>query len=257
MKAPAAYLLTGKLFCGLCGQPMTGESGTSHTGNTYNYYKCFGRRKSKNCTKQNEKKDWLEKLVVGETVSKILRPDVIDSIAEKVAELAEKEYQDNSRVNILTEGLKGVQKSINNLLKLVENGVDIDDISERLLELNSQKADLQKQISSAENKKPLLTKDKIAFWLTNFINSGNIDDVKYQQRIIEILVNKVFVFDDDDGNKKIVITYNTSNSVKSTLNLTDINSSFFKGDTPPKPTNPNLFIIKNCFGLVIKIPSRV
>ena len=257
MKAPMPYLLTGKLFCGECGEPMSGESGTSHMGTIYNYYKCFGRRKTKDCHKANEKKEWIEKIVVQETVKQILQPNVIDTIAEKVAELAEKEFQDKSRINALNDELKVVQTSIRNLLKLVERGTDTEDVNERLLELNSQKADLQKVISKAENKKPLLTKDRIACWLTKFISDGDIDDVEYQQRIIDALVNKVFVFDSDDGGKKLVITYNTSNNMKSTVNLPDLKGSFINGYTAPLPTNPNLFFIKNCFGLVIEIPSRV
>ena len=256
MKAPMPYLLTGKVFCGHCGQPITGESGTSHTGSIYNYYKCYGRRQRK-CEKSNEKKEWLETLVVKETVKQILQPDVIDVIAEKVAELAEKEFQDKSHVNALKDELGDVQKSIRNLLKLVETGYETDDVGERLLDLNSQKADLQKRISKAENKKPLLTKDRIAFWLTKFINDGDINDVEYQQRIIDTLVNKVFIFDNDGGGRKVVITYNTSNNIKSTLTLSDIKGSDIKGFTAPNPTNPNLFIFKNSFGLVIEIPSRI
>ena len=69
----------------------------------------------------------------------------------------------------------------------------------------------------------MLTKDRIAFWLTSFLNNGDIESVDYQQRIIDTLVNKVFVFDTDGGGRKIVITYNTSNSMKSTITLSDIN----------------------------------
>jgi len=256
MKAPMNYLLTGKLFCGHCGGSMVGESGTSGSGTIYNYYKCLSRKRHKDCTKQTEKKDWIEKLVVEETVKRILQPEVIDEIACKVAELAENEFNNKSRLTTLQNDLKSVQTAIRNLLRLVEQGIDTDDVGERLLDLNSQKADLQKQIAKEENKKPMLTKDRIAFWLTSFLNNGDIESVDYQQRIIDTLVNKVFVFDTDGGGRKIVITYNTSNSMKSTITLSDINKcSDIEGFARPKPTNPNFFIIKNCFGLVIEIES--
>ena len=45
-KAECNYLLTTKLFCGKCGTLMGGESGTSHMGTTYHYYKC-GKAKRK------------------------------------------------------------------------------------------------------------------------------------------------------------------------------------------------------------------
>lgn len=257
MKAPMQYLLTGKVFCGLCGSPMAGESGTGSKGTIYNYYKCQDRKKKHTCVKANEKKDWLERVVVQATVERILQPEVIDEIACKVAELAESEFNDKSRLLSLQSELKSVQTAIRNLLRLVEQGIDTEDIGERLLDLNSQKADLQKQISKEENKKPMLTKDRIAFWLTNFINNGNVDNVEYQQRIIDTLVNRVFVFDTDDGGRKIVITYNTSNNLQSTITLSDINKcSDIKGFAQPQPTNPNFFIIKKCVGIVIEIPGR-
>lgn len=43
-KAEVPYLLSGKLFCGLCGAPMTGTAGTSHTGARHYYYICNNRR---------------------------------------------------------------------------------------------------------------------------------------------------------------------------------------------------------------------
>ena len=258
MKAPMQYLLTGKVFCGHCGSPMAGESGTGQKGTIYNYYKCQDRKKRHNCTKANEKKDWLEKVVVQATIEKILQPEVIDQIATRVAELAEEEFNDKSRLLSLQDELKSVQTAIRNLLRLVEQGIDTEDIGERLLDLNSQKADLQKQISREENKKPMLSKDRIAFWLTSFVNNGNVDDVDYQQRIIDTLVNRIFVFDTDDGGRKIVITYNVSGNVSSTITLSDIRSSCsdIKGFARPQPTNPNFFIIKKSVGIVIEIPGR-
>lgn len=37
-------ILSGKLFCGNCGDLMTAEDGTSHTGKLYHYYKYFNRK---------------------------------------------------------------------------------------------------------------------------------------------------------------------------------------------------------------------
>ena len=257
MKNPEAYLLTGKLYCGECGEQMTGESGTSATGKIYNYYKCFGRRKTKTCHKQNERKEWIEQVVVEETIKKILQPDIIREIAKAVTELAEKEFNDVSRVESLHSELKSVQRSITNLLRLVEQGIDTEDVGDRLLELNSQKADLNKRISKEENRKPVISEERVIFWLTSFLTDGDLDDMDYKQRIIDTLVHRVYVFDTDNGGKKVVITYNTTNSVRSTVTLDDVkNSSFFKGSAAPKPTNPNFFVIKHKVCIVIEVQGR-
>ncbi len=234
MKAPALYMLTGKLFCGRCGSPMVGESGTSGTGAIYNYYKCVDRKKHKNCAKQNERKEWIEQIVVQETINQIAKPDTIRQIAYNVAKLADKEFNNKSKLTSLQKELKGIQKAISNLLKLVEKGIDTDDVGDRLLDLNAQKADLLKQISYEEIKKPPLEKERIAYWLTSLFENKFSDEAEYQQRIIDTLVDKVYVFDKDDGGKKIVITYNTSATVKSTLTLSDIKSSYFNSLPLPK-----------------------
>lgn len=260
MKNPEAYLLTGKLFCGECGEQMTGESGTSRTGRIYNYYKCFGRRKSKACHKQNERKEWIEQLVIEETIKQVLKPEVIREIAETVADLAEKEFNDHSRIDSLQGELKSVQKSIQNLLRLVEQGIDTEDVGDRILELNALKADLSKQISKEENRKPNLSKERIEFWLTSFLSNGDINDPEYRHRIVETLVHRVYVFDGDDGGKKVVITYNTTSNIRSTVTLNDVNEylngSFSVGTAAPMPTNPNLFVIKHKVGIVIEVQDR-
>lgn len=257
MKAPALYMLTGKCFCGHCGSSMVGESGTSGTGAIHNYYKCSDRKKHRGCTKKTEKKEWLEQTVVHETISQIMQPEVIRAIAENVSNLAQKEFNDKSRLVSLQKELKSVQGAISNLLRLVEKGIDTDDVGDRLLDLNAQKSDLLKQISKEETKKPLISKERMEFWLTDLLSRGSEDDPEYQQRIIDTLVDKVFVFDEDDGGKKIVITYNTNCSVKSTIKLSDVKSSDFKGFARPLPTNPNLFCTQKGFGIVIRIPGRV
>jgi len=242
-------MLTGKLFCGHCGSSMCGESGTSHTGTIYNYYKCSDRKKRGNCTKANEKKDFIEQLVVRKTIEKIMQPGVIQEIAYKVAELAEKAFNDKSRLLSLQSELKAVQTAIRNLLRLVEQGIDTDDVGDRLLDLNSQKADLQKQIAKEENKKPLISAERLAFWLTDLLTNGDKDDPAYQQRIIDTLVNKVFVFDTDDGGKKIVITYNTSRSLKSTITLSDVKSYLESSDIKgyARPNKTLTFRSVSCF----------
>ena len=54
------YLLTDKLFCGSCGAPMVGESGTGKSGIKYSYYLCTNHKRGKTCHKKAIRQDWLE-----------------------------------------------------------------------------------------------------------------------------------------------------------------------------------------------------
>jgi len=68
-KAEDDYLLTTKLFCGLCGAFMVGECGTSRTGITHHYYKCVSNKKRRGCKKKAVKKSWIEAIIIRETAA--------------------------------------------------------------------------------------------------------------------------------------------------------------------------------------------
>lgn len=249
-KAKEDYLLTTKLFCGHCGKPMVGESGTSHTGKMYYYYKCTGRKRGGKCPKKVEKKDWIEEVVVRFTVEKVLTDKSIDRIATKAMELIEKDLKDTSVLEGLRGMLKECNKRIKNLLSAVEQGLVTPATKDRLEELEQERRDIEGQIAREEMKKPLLTKERIVYWLTSF-KSGNIRDIEYQRRVIDTLVNSVFVYDDGDKGRKIVLTFNISGS-----NTLVITSSDIEGLTPPNSTYTNtvtLYFLAPVFVLVAKI----
>lgn len=62
--SPEEYLLKFKVFCGLCGKPMTSDSGTSKSGAVVRYYKCRTRKFEGGCQKSPIRKDVLEQIVI-------------------------------------------------------------------------------------------------------------------------------------------------------------------------------------------------
>lgn len=227
-KAIEDYLLTTKVFCGHCGEPMVGESGTSKTGKVHHYYKCVNRKRKHNCEKKVEKKEWLERTVVEFTVQQVLTDENIEKISTRAMELIEKELQDTSILIGLQERLKETNKRIKNLMSAIEQGIITPTTKERLEELEEERRDLEGQIAREEMKKPLLTKERIMYWLESF-KRGDIKDVEYQRRIIDTLVNSVYVYDDGDKGRKLVLTFNISGN-----NTLTISSSDIERTAPPK-----------------------
>lgn len=247
-KAKADYLLTTKVFCGHCGEPMIGECGTSKTGKVYNYYKCAGRKVKRTCDKKIEKKEWLEKTVVQFTVNRVLTNDNIEKISAKAMKLIEKEQQDTSLLTELRNQLTDTNKRIKNLMSAIEQGIVTPTTKSRLEELEQNHREIEGQIAREEMKKPLLTKERIEYWLYQF-KSGNIEDIEYQRKIIDTLVNSVYVYDNDDNGRKIVLTFNISGNNTFTITSSDIECI-----GSPYCANPNtLFFIKHCFGFVFTI----
>ena len=220
-KAKEDYLLTTKLFCGHCGSPMVGESGTSKTGKVHFYYKCVDRKRKHNCTKKVEKKDWIEELVVRYTVQEVLTDENIDLIATRAMEIIEKESADTTYLDGLQGELKEVQKKIKNIMTAIEQGIITSTTKDRLEELETEKNEIEGRIAREEMKKPLLTKERIQYWLISF-KSGNINDNEYRRRVIDTLVNSVYVYDDGDNGRRIVLTFNVSGQNTATISCSDI-----------------------------------
>lgn len=224
---------------------MVGESGTSKTGKVHHYYKCVNRKRKHNCEKKVEKKEWLERTVVEFTVQQVLTDENIEKISTRAMELIEKELQDTSVLIGLQERLKETNKRIKNLMSAIEQGIITPTTKERLEELEEDRRDLEGQIAREEMKKPLLTKERIMYWLESF-KRGDIEDVEYQRRIIDTLVNSVYVYDDGDKGRKLVLTFNISGN-----NTLTISSSDIERTAPPNSANPNsFFFVKHCVGFV-------
>lgn len=204
--APVEYLLKGKAFCGYCGATLIGDSGTGKSGTRHGYYSCSARKNGKSsCRKLREKKGYLEWYVVEQTVKYVLQPDRLDYISERVAAM----FDDPADATEL-ERLKARKADLERELeKLVDKLIDTDNksiiasINRRADEIDVLLIDLNSEIVELSSKKiDPVTADDVKKWLSGFCN-GDAMDVGFQRRIIDVLVNSVFVYDD-----KIVIYFN-------------------------------------------------
>ena len=231
-KAKEDYLLTTKVFCGHCGERMVGESGTSRNGTIYRYYKCIGRKHGSKCDKKPERKEWLENFVVDHIKATVLTDANIESIADRVIELVEKEFSDTSLISSIKTQISETTSKINNLLSAVEQGIQSDSLQERLTTLEKTKHDLELQLAKETMKKPPLTRDQIIYWLTSF-KDGSTEDDEYKRKLIDTLLNSVYVYDLPTGSRKFVFTFNTTGGYTSEIHVSDIEqSSRFKCEYP-------------------------
>lgn len=206
-RAKAEYLLTTKLFCGYCKEMMVGVSGTSRTGSTHWYYTCKGVFHKKGCKKKNVKKDYIEELVLQKARAQ-LTDENINLIAREVEKVfqQEKESPVLKRLNRL---LDECNKSIENLLRVLEAGEISDIVIERIGQKKKEREDLQTQISAEKLKFVSATESEIKFFLSQ-LKKGNVNDIKYNRALISIFVNSIYLYDD-----KITIVFNASNNAVS------------------------------------------
>ncbi|MGY6280940.1 recombinase family protein [Faecalibacterium prausnitzii] len=204
-KAEDDYLLTTKLFCGMCGAMMFGECGTGRNKVVHHYYKCATAKRFKTCKKKTVRKEWLEDLVVAETMKLIQDDAVIDAIVAEVLELQE---QENTTLPLLEKQMKEVENSIENMLNAIQAGVLTNSTKSRLEKLEAQQKELEVRIAEEKIARPRLSENQVRFWLTRFRKlDPNVKS--HRETLINTFVNAVYLYDE-----KVLITFNYKDGTK-------------------------------------------
>ena len=199
-KAEDDYLLTTKLFCGYCGAYLCGESGTSHTGNVHHYYKCVSvKKKRTECHKKSVRKEWIEDLVVSETMKMVMDDEAIEAIVSMLMDLQDRE---NVNLPLYEQQLREADTAIQNLLTAIQQGILTKSTKGRLKELEATKEELETKIACEKMAKPKVSSEFMTFWLHRF-RKLDVRQKSHRKMLIDIFINAIFLYDD-----KMVITFN-------------------------------------------------
>ena len=199
---------------------MVGEGGFSHTGAKYSYYGCIKRRREKACDKKPVRQDWIEALVLDETVKLLHDDELMEYIIDRTWEY----YQVTDKVQeekaVLEAQLAEVDKAINNLVRAIEAGIFNAATKSRMDELDAQKAALTASLADLELTSGIrITRDHIEYFLLR-LRDLDVKDRECQKRLVQTFVNAVFIYDDG----RVKITYNYSGQ-SSTITLNQIASA--------------------------------
>ena len=262
--AKVPYLLTGKLFCGHCGTEMVAGGGKSKTGKKYYYYECK-KKKKKLCSKRIEHKDQLEKYVVQNVIDflsddanlKVLVKDVLKYFDSRTDESELKSIRKRI-ADIQEEADAAATAFIEAKSQLLKQRIE-----KRMQECEILLADLEKLKAQLvlERGQKLTEKDIVSF--VKMILQGDIDDIDFRRRLIDNLVYKVYISDDNTyiyfnikGGKGIEeITFEDTKSALDKENRVQTqsdpprqsrNSTFFANSGGQKPSA--VCVIKKCIG---------
>ena len=205
-KSPAEYLLTGKAFCGHCGKPMVGDSGTSKTGAMHYYYTCQSKKRRAGCDKKPVRKDLLENTVINFLLDHVLSGPETEKIADAVQQVM-RERAESSPLRAMESELRDTERKISNTNRAIAEGVFSSSTISMLHTLENTAASLRLSIESrryAEGK--LLDRDQILFFLQRFshLDRADLHDRKF---LIRVFLNAVYVYDD-----RLLILVNATDS---------------------------------------------
>lgn len=214
------YFLTGKIFCGYCGDTMSGVSGTGRN-EIYRYYQCMSSKKRR-CHKRIIKKDFIENIVISAAMSIFSDNRLIDRIVDTCFSLQNTE---SAELPALRKQLKKVNKEIENVMAAIKSGIVTKTTKSTLENLEQEQEKMETAIALERLRRPVISKEQIRFWLMKF-SKTDFSNQEQKQRLIDVFVNSVHVYDD-----KAVVLLNYRDGEKC------VHFSNFDGDTK-KPDAP-------------------
>ena len=193
-KGKRKYALSGLINCGECGGHIIVSHSYKKGEPAFFRLYCLNRKEHKNCNNPTRKMEIVENAVIEAIKNKILDRKTIKTLAEKACSLQE----DNSldKLKELQTELKNVQKSKNNIIAAIEQGIITPTTKDRLQELEHLESDLQVKIATekkAENKN--LTAPEIEKFLKKYC-SGNMQDETFRFELTHTFVKEILLFKD-------------------------------------------------------------
>ncbi len=213
-KATAVYLLSGKLYCGHCGSKMNANS----NGENYRYYECYGKKNlHKDCHKRNLRKEFIEGVVARDALS-LLTDENIQEIARIAAATNTQDIENETHIPAIRGRLHETIVSLNNLTKAIESGQAPETLVKRMMELEKEKKFLTAELAKEERGVVYVDEAQVIYWLEQF-KEGDIEDDEFRRVLIDLFVNSVTVWDEDDDMFKITIAYNLTSLPTKTYRL--------------------------------------
>ena len=206
-KPNAEFLLSGKLFCGKCKAPMTGDSGTSRNGASYFYYTCANKKSKRGrdkCRSKSYPKEKLETFIAQFTRDDILSPDVIEWLSNNIISL-QGEQKDDIQIRLMQQQKKDIENKIANVMTAIENGIFTSTTKSRLEDLEEAQRNLEYNIQAEKfkNEAPAESKESIIYFLEQF-RKGDIHDIECQRIIINSFIDTIII---DEENDRGIIAY--------------------------------------------------
>lgn len=218
------YLLTTKLFCGHCGEMMTGYTGTGKSGMQYHYYICNGR-KEKRCNKKLVPKKAIEESVIKICLS-LLTEERIDQITDRLL-IASQRKDEVISIKRIKAAIEDADRAIENLWVALEQGQSVEMITKRIDQRHKEKAELEEQLAKEELKFEGFDYTQIKAYLQHIKKlPGNESEKK--RALISIFVNRIYLYDDhytlilNGGNRALELE---------NIPIEVINSPAFPGET--------------------------
>lgn len=212
----SSYILTGTLRCGECGSAMTGytvtKKGKDDERIRYRYYTCHtGRKRNGECSHSKQHPaDALEAQVLDAIEKKILKPDDINALADKLwAEIQLINSSRDTEKEELEKCLTEIEKKMDNITQAILQGIDMKHMVGTFNNLGQQKEKILQKLNQRRSPFESMTRQEVIKFLKSQqeFNRDDLDDCK---RIIAANVKAAII---SENSFDIMLKYQFGTSV--------------------------------------------
>ncbi len=200
--ATTTYLLSGKIFCGECGEPYIGSK--IRCGK-YLYYKCKNQLSYKDARKQEHychnnsvRKEDIERFVIDKIKRVVFNENMIEDVIEEYAIFAKEMTQNKTLIEMLENQIKDYTNQINNLVKVIANGNTNEVILNELTRIENLKKEteikLKNETSTTAYQFPTREElKKVYRKAQDILDNGSETEKK---TMLQNFINKIFIYND-------------------------------------------------------------
>ena len=197
------YLLTGMVFCGLCGHRYCGDSmqtGGEKNRSVIGTYFCNNRKNhgAHACSNSNIHQEPLEELVLQKIEDIVFDESRIPGIVQAYRELCQQEDgTDKDKIRTLRQNLKTVEQKINNIVNIIANTGSAALVTQLTqLEREKELLDVQIQEEERDTKENELDEEAIRAAFRQAQKMFHSRTLPQLEQIINLYLDKVLVYPD-------------------------------------------------------------
>ena len=198
-KRKKLYALTGKIFCGLCGNHFYGmQSGSTQGGKyyAYQYYVCSRRKGYQTCNCDRIRKDYLENIILQEIKKRVLNDDAIKRLANEIAALcSDTPTELSNEKKSLLKRKKELETALDTLIEMRLSGeMSADILKKKSVVLEAELAEIINTLFSIDERiKNSVTAASVEKYLRSMLDHAESTDDEVLKHLYDNFVDKIVI----------------------------------------------------------------
>lgn len=192
------YWLSPYLYCGECGEPMSGGTSYSAHSGAYHYYRCNGRIKRKGCKKKHVRAEVIEDMVLDVLSVFTMDTERLASIAVDAQAEYMAKRDDGQRLEGLHKQMRKLERQIDSCLDSICNAGDASKkrLEKRLEELSIEQDGVSAQILVEQSAMAEMADEMTIQAFFDKYRGADVRVPEVRDELMRYFVKAVYLYDD-------------------------------------------------------------